>query len=316
MNARKISIITPSLNRADLLKVAIQSVVAQRYPNYEHIIIDGGSTDETREVVRGQPHIKFVCEPDRGMYDALNKGVKLANGDVIGFLNTDDLYGDDIFKTVMKVFEDEHILAVAGRAEVFSETADGKREISARYFPEDKSLLECSTIGKNYFNAWFFRKIVFERIGAFNAGYQVAGDRDLMLRIALKRMPFTTIDKLVYLYRRHPDSLTFDNSGNKRELSAKDHLAMTTYYLKHENLSTIEKDLIVQLHTRECLELAKRYKSAGNFVDYVSIITHCLKYDFGIVWKVLWQWVRNTSDRTVKIGRYIKKFAASVLRHT
>ena len=120
MDSRKISVITPSLNRARLLELAIQSLAAQNYPDCEHIIIDGGSTDGTKEVIQKYPGIRFVSAPDDGMYEALNKGLELAGGEIIGFLNTDDLYAEDIFHVVAGKFEDAEVMAVAGRAIVFS----------------------------------------------------------------------------------------------------------------------------------------------------------------------------------------------------
>lgn len=280
MSSKKLSIITPSLNRRDMLENIIKNVIAQKYPDYEHIVIDGGSTDGTVELARSYPQIKFITEPDQGMYDALNKGLMLASGDIIGFLNTDDKYAEDIFVPAMENFEDDHVDAVAGKAIVFSETPEGKIEISGNYDPLAKSLLECSTIGKNYFNAWFFRRTVFEKIGAFNVNYQVAGDREFMLRFYLNRFQYATIDKLVYIYRRHSGSLTFSGTDHRRELSAREHLTMTKFYLQHWRLSAKERDLIVQLHTRECKEMVRRYKSNGEFIKFVLTIVECFKYEF------------------------------------
>ncbi|MBE3118097.1 MAG: glycosyltransferase [Candidatus Atribacteria bacterium] len=113
-NQLLISIITPSLNRADMIVTAIESVLAQNYPYFEHIIIDGGSTDGTLNVLGKYPHLRLISELDRGMYDAINKGLALASGEIIGFLNTDDLFADDIFAKVAKKFDDDRILVVAG----------------------------------------------------------------------------------------------------------------------------------------------------------------------------------------------------------
>ena len=83
----KISVITASLNRKDLIRWAVQSVLDQRYSEFEHWIIDGGSTDGTLELLKDYPHVKIISEPDCGVYDAWNKGISHAEGDVISILN-------------------------------------------------------------------------------------------------------------------------------------------------------------------------------------------------------------------------------------
>ncbi len=310
-NTRKLSIITPSLNRVEMLKAAVQSVVTQGYSNYEHIVVDGGSTDGTLEFIKTQPQIKFVCGPDRGMYDALNKGLALASGDVIGFLNTDDLYAEGIFKTVMTLFDDANIQAVAGRAEVFFDNVTDASGIKLRYAPEDQSLLESTTISGNYFNAWFFSKKVFDLVGGFNPAYQIAGDRDFMLRVALKNVPFKTVDKLAYLYRSHADSLTFDHSVNKQKLTASELFEISTYYLKSQKLMPTEKRLIVQLHTEASLALASWHEVAGNVTGSVSAIWDCIKYDPYAILKVLRYLVRSLIKQSARaIRQVIKKFTA------
>jgi glycosyltransferase involved in cell wall biosynthesis len=279
MDFRKISVITPSLNRAHLLELAIQSLVAQNYPDYEHIIIDGRSTDSTREVMQKYPGIRFVSAPDGGMYDALNKGLDLAGGEIIGFLNTDDLYAEDIFRGVSAKFEDPEVMAVAGRAVVFSELPDGRTEIVDQYSPEESSLMESSTIGSNFFNAWFFRRSAFDRIGKFKAHYQVAGDRDFMLRFALNNLRYTTIPGLVYKYRKHEDSLTFDKQGQKREWSADEQLAMTSLYLGDPGLSGLARRLLIQRRTMETLDMAARSMWVWNYRKFIHYSVEGSRYN-------------------------------------
>ena len=90
----KISIITPVLNRRDFIADAIESVVTQEMDGFsvEHIVVDGLSTDGTRNKLEGYPHLKIIAEKDRGVYDALNKGIRAASGSIIGLLNSDDLF--------------------------------------------------------------------------------------------------------------------------------------------------------------------------------------------------------------------------------
>ncbi len=106
MDNLKFSVITPSFNQAKFIEKTILSVLDQNYPNFEHIIIDGGSTDGTVEILKKYPHLKWVSEKDNGQTDALNKGFKLASGNVIAWINSDDWYFPNVFLTVAKYIRD------------------------------------------------------------------------------------------------------------------------------------------------------------------------------------------------------------------
>jgi glycosyltransferase involved in cell wall biosynthesis len=105
MKPLKISIATPSFNQGSYIEKAIISVLAQDYPDFEHIIFDNCSTDETLNVISKYPHVKLVSEPDKGQSDALNKAFLAATGDVIGWLNADDYYMPDTFRKVNEHFQ-------------------------------------------------------------------------------------------------------------------------------------------------------------------------------------------------------------------
>jgi len=284
----KFSIITPCFNRATFVIKAVKSVLLQNYPNFEHIIVDGGSTDDTLTVLAKYPHLKIISGPDQGMYDAINKGLAIADGEIIGFLNTDDLYAENAFLKATVEFEDERVMAVAGEALVFMETPENKREIIGKYSPENASLLECSTIGSNYFNAWFFRKSVFEEIGVFNIEYKVAADRDLMLRFALNDLKYAPIKLLTYEYCQHAGSLTFDDTFEKREVSAIDHLLMTDFYLRDEKLEPEPRRLLLQLRVLETQDMAKRSLRAWNLKKLTYYASEGRKYDSAWTPKFLW----------------------------
>ena len=100
----KISVITACLNRKEFIGAAIESVLAQNYPHFEHWIIDGGSSDGTHEVLKRYPHLNVLSEPDRGVYDAWNKGIDRADGDVIAILNSDDMYAAGAFHKCAGLF--------------------------------------------------------------------------------------------------------------------------------------------------------------------------------------------------------------------
>jgi glycosyltransferase involved in cell wall biosynthesis len=236
-NQPLLSIITPSFNRADMIGQAIESVINQGYSPVEHIIIDGASTDGTLDLLARYPHLKVFSAPDNGMYDALNKGLRLAQGEIIGFLNSDDLYAPGAFNEIMGPFADATIDAVAGRAEVFYMDEANKQATLSEIIPAcPQDLLEQTVLSAPGMNAWFFRRRVFDKIGSFDAGYRFAGDREFMIRLALAGMVYERIDRLVYRYRRHPGALTFNWNGTNFAEIAREHLKMTDGFLGRAGL--------------------------------------------------------------------------------
>lgn len=105
-NIPLISIVTPSFNSAKYIEDCIQSVLNQNYPNFEHIIIDGGSTDGTIEILKKYSHLRWISEPDEGQSDAINKGFNLAGGELIGWLNADDEYISNTFNRIIHYYRE------------------------------------------------------------------------------------------------------------------------------------------------------------------------------------------------------------------
>ena len=274
-----ITIITPSYNRAEMIKDAIESVLAQGFQDFEHIIVDGDSTDGTLEILKQYPYLRVISESDQGMYGALNKGLEIATGEIIGFLNTDDEYAESIFPIMAGKFDDPEVMAVTGRAIVFSELSDGKIKIVDDYVPEERSLIDDLTMGGCFFNAWFFRRSTFNRIGNFNTNYRIVGDRDLMLRFALNNLKYTAINDLVYKYRMHEDSLTFDKKGEKRAWSADEHLAMTSSYLVNKDLPDLVRKLLIRLRTLETVDMAARSIWMRNYKKFIHYSMEGSKYN-------------------------------------
>jgi glycosyltransferase involved in cell wall biosynthesis len=101
----RISVITPCFNAAKTIERAIQSVLAQKYPNVQHVVVDGGSADGTFDIIQKHQHIKWVSERDQGQSDAMNKGFDLANGELIVYLNADDEFAPGIFEKVVSIYK-------------------------------------------------------------------------------------------------------------------------------------------------------------------------------------------------------------------
>jgi glycosyltransferase involved in cell wall biosynthesis len=265
-----VSVITPCLNGARYLVEAIESVLVQRYPNVEHIVVDGGSTDGTLEVLRRYPHVQVINGPDRGMYDALNKGLTLARGEIIGVLNSDDCYAADALATLGETFRDDDTMALVGEAAFVRQSVPDGEEVD-RFIPTGTDLLELATLGSPAFNAWFFRRSVFARIGRFDAEYRIAGDRDFMLRFALSGLRFAKVDRLICRYRIHPDSLTMGGKDHAWEQLLREHIRMTDLYLRKPGLSPRARRLIRQVRTRDTLKMAirsARRRELGTLISY------------------------------------------------
>ena len=219
---RLISIITPTLNRRQFIAEAIESVLRQDYPYIEHIIVDGGSTDDTLEVLSNYPHLRVVSEPDKNLYDAINKGIQLAKGDIIGHLNSDDLYADNVLGEISHIFR-EHPEAdvICGRACVFEDDPEGRNRRIVSIYKEPENLMisvKSVTLLPPIINAKFFCKSVYERVGVYNTSYPTAADREFLLRLAIKGVKPVSFGGIVYNYRQHSGSLTITASSTKRAL--------------------------------------------------------------------------------------------------
>jgi glycosyltransferase involved in cell wall biosynthesis len=194
----KFTIITPSFNSSATISDTIRSVSEQTYPNIEHIIIDGGSTDATQDVVSsfGSRIGIFVSEPDKGLYDAINKGIRLASGDIIGILNSDDFFTDrDVIKKIASVFENEKTDAVLGDVQFINSKDDPGiyRYYSSKHFHPGKFKFGFMPAHP----AFYVRKKFFDTTGYYKTDYRIAADYELLIR-------FLYVHNLNYKYLEMP----------------------------------------------------------------------------------------------------------------
>ena len=179
----KISIITITYNSAKTLERALASVQSQTYKDIEHVIVDGASTDGTREVIEAyakkHKNVRWVSEPDEGIYNALNKGIRMATGDVIGFLHSDDvLYAPDSIEQIAAAFQDPKIDVVYGDLQYckngkivrsWKSNVFNPRSLKYGWMPPHPTM--------------YVRKEVYQQVGEYDEWFHIAADYDMMLRI-------------------------------------------------------------------------------------------------------------------------------------
>ena len=155
--------------------------------------------------------------------------------------------------------------------------------------PDSASLIELSTLGNHIFNAWFFRRSVFEKIGNFNIEYRIVGDREFMLRFLLANLHYEILNKQVYRYLQHDGSLTFNLSDQKYERIVNEHIKMTGYYLEQKELPQTARALIQQLRTRETIKMtviAAKTSLRKGYHYFIEGIKYDPKWPFRFVQKV------------------------------
>ncbi len=178
-----ISVITAVYNARDTIEATIASVLAQTYDNIEFIIVDGASSDGTVEILNAQPGVDvLISEPDNGIYDALNKGIAHAHGDIIGFLHADDLFASDhVLQDIAATFVDRNVDVIYGDLEYVSKAEPGQ---VVRYWQSgDFSEAKLRHGWMPPHPTFYVSKSVYEQYGGFDTAFRIAADYDCMLRL-------------------------------------------------------------------------------------------------------------------------------------
>lgn len=263
----RFSLLTATRNRASLLGAAIESALAQDFPSFEHVVVDAMSTDETPALLARFPHLRVIREPDHGIYDGLNKAIRQARGEIISLLNSDDLLPAGALQAVDTAFADGNVDLVTGRCDFFIEEANGTKRVARRM--ADRARLELSLRnvlrGNPVINARFFRREFVARVGVFDQGFPIAGDREWLIRAALANPRQTVIDTLVYRYRQHEGSLTIHETGRNVARYRAEHVAIAEKLFAQPNLPRSEVRALRGFHTRESAALAADSCFAGQF---------------------------------------------------
>lgn len=213
--APRISVVTCSFNQGHFINRTIESVLAQNYPNLEHIIVDGMSTDDTPEVLSRYPHLRVIRERDNGQSDAINKGFRHATGDILCFLNSDDTFMPGALQRVAQEIDPargRHV--VMGRCRFIDEEDNYLGIEHPSMFVSHRRVLE---IWKGHCipqPATFWTREVWDRCGPLDEREQLVMDYDLFCRFS-KRYHFHWIDQVFANYRLHTQSKTISRGGKQ-----------------------------------------------------------------------------------------------------
>lgn len=197
----KVSIITVCYNSEKTIEDTLKSVKSQTYTDIEYIVIDGASKDSTNEIVSKYENIvsMHVSEPDNGLYDAMNKGIKLATGDIVGVLNSDDiLASDNTIQTLVKAIGNDY--GVYGDVGFYAEDSfsDTKRHYSSKGFTKEKFSRGMMPAHPSF----YVRKDCYEKAGLYRTDFKIASDFDMVLRIfSLPNTSFTYLEEEIVKMR-------------------------------------------------------------------------------------------------------------------
>ena len=206
-----ITVITPCLNARATLPATLQSIQEQNYPNLDHVVIDGGSSDGTVELLQATPTLRFTSEPDRGLSHALNKGIASARGELIGWLNADDIYLPHALERVAAAYRENHEpLWLTGRCAIIDQSGLEQRAWVTRY--KDFFVRRYSYslhLTQNFVSApsTFVAAKGFELVGGFDERWKYAMDYDLWLRLGKHQRP-VIIDHPLAAFRMWERSLS------------------------------------------------------------------------------------------------------------
>jgi len=217
INKLKFSVITPSFNQGEYIEQTIISVLEQNYDNFEHIVIDGGSTDNTISILKKYPHLKWVSEKDKGQSDAINKSLRMATGDIIAWVNSDDWYEPGIFKDVAQYFlQNPEKNIVMGDCNLVDENGN----IFDKIINQERGY---KTIRRYWISrsiptqpAMFFKKQLIDEWGYLDESLHYAMDYDLWIRFA-KNNRFYHLDRVAAYYRFHSTAKGGDQDFTKFE---------------------------------------------------------------------------------------------------
>jgi glycosyltransferase involved in cell wall biosynthesis len=275
------TIITPTLNASATLEDAVCSAMGQGI-EYEHLIMDGCSSDRTLEIAHSFPHLTVHSGRDRGLYDAMNRGAFFARGEWLIFLQADDWLPEGALAAFRAAMEKNPA------AEILTGSAEAVRQIGENLWDSqwqrtsdaDKALtIENIALGEPMLNARTIRKSLFKKVGPFDLAYSLASDRDFLLKLTALQPQAATVDAPTYRYRWHEGSRTM-NAGNSlsRRLTA-ENLAIARKHLSTRSWSAEDKLSLRDWHSRQSLQAALCALEAFDPIGFFRVIPPAVARD-------------------------------------
>ncbi|HUZ81501.1 MAG TPA: glycosyltransferase family 2 protein [Gaiellaceae bacterium] len=197
-----VSVVTPSLNQGRFIEQAIASVLEQDYPRVEHVVVDGGSTDETLEILRAHGHLRWVSEPDAGQASAINKGFRMVEGSIYGWLNADDYYLPGAISAAVEVLRTTDCAFVHGGWLQVNEEGAVLRQVRVVPFDYHLELDHRNAVCQP---GSFFTSDAYWAVGGVDESYQFAMDYELWLKLGA-RFSVGHVDRAQAAYRYHSES--------------------------------------------------------------------------------------------------------------
>lgn len=254
----KISIITATWNRGDTIRDTIESILSQTHQDWEHIIVDGASTDNTLEIIKEYENryagrLKLISERDNGIYDAMNKGIRMATGDVVGILNSDDFYfNDQVLHIIDKAFEMESVDSICA----------GAAAVKAGNINEIIRIKKGSEKPKSGFsNGWhpshptfYVRRNIYQKYGLFDLNFGTACDMELMIRfiefhkISLKYIPEIFVSMRFGGASNGSIKAIFRSNKNVLKAFEKNNIKKPKFYLIKKLSPKLWNMILVKLH--------------------------------------------------------------------
>lgn len=272
----KISIITVCYNSKETIERTIKSVIAQDYEELEYIIIDGASTDGTQDII--EKYIDkisiYVSEPDHGLYDAMNKGLERASGEVFAFLNSDDYYADNVLNKVKEYFENSDADMVSGNMYICKNGIN----IKAVYNKEKKENMFFQVVYPH--PALFAKKELYKKYGGFDTSYKIAADSDWVMRVCFHGADVLCVE----------DYFTYFSAGglSSRKIYAalEEQYRVALKYAKWNEYAYMEKQ-IQEFYAVELREFEKRERYRNAFEKRIDDIKKLFEYSKGYyIWGI------------------------------
>lgn len=281
----KISVLTPSLNQGEFIEQNIVSVLYQDYPNFEHVVVDGGSTDDTVSILKKYPHLKWISEPDKGQSDALNKAFNIATGDIIAWLNADDLYTPGTFSLIANEFgkyKDMTNIVLIGNAYACDRAGNITKIFIGNYDGFENMINLVKMWGERLKMpqpSIFFKKSIISDY-FLDETLHLAMDYDLWMRLAFI-CKFVKEEKVLSIMREYPDTKSMSQTA-KQILETKNISKVYSSrseqknYIQSKNYDKIIESLILFIKS---LDLAKM----RNVRSLIFIVKGLLNYPYSSI---------------------------------